>query len=427
MRLFRTLALAALAVTVAGSVVGCGGAAPAPADQSEEGGTIRLVTPIFEGTDGKKVLDGLLAEFKKKQPKFTVQVDYTTYAKLNEKLATSVASGRPYDVMMMGVGWIPPFASRGVLADLEADPKELAKTYAERVVTAGVYDGKVYALPVMLDTRFGVYRKDLFAEAGLTKPPSNFDELREYAKKLTTRDAKGKLTRAGVDILSNDTRQTYETLMWAAGGALFDDAGTKPTFNSPEAVKALQLMTDLVRTDKSIDVGFSSPDAATAPIINGRAAMAVAHNNLWLQIQEQAPDLIKQDKIGTFVIRDAQPAMFQGGTIVTMSAKTQYKAAARDLVDFLAGPDSSLAASQQRGNVPAVNSLQSSEYVQGNAFVQFAMSNLDKSYSEGGVPGWLEIRGDFKGAIESALLGQKTPQEALDELANKATSAMQRR
>jgi multiple sugar transport system substrate-binding protein len=427
MRLIRSLALAALAVTVAGTAVGCGGAAPAPADQSEEGGTIRLVTPIFEGTDGKKVLDGLLAEFKKQQPKFTVQVDYTTYSKLNEKLATSVASGRPYDVMMMGVGWIPPFASRGVLADLEADPAELAKTYSERVVTAGVYDGKVYALPVMLDTRFGIYRKDIFAQAGLTKPPANFQEIRDYAKKLTVRDKSGKLTRAGIDILSNDARQTYVTLMWAAGGALFDEAGTKPTFNSPEAVKALQLMTDLVRTDKSIDVGFSSPDAASAPIIQGRAAMAVGHNNLWLQIQEQAPELIKDDKIGTFIIADTQPAMFQGGTLVTMSAKTKYKAAARELVDFLAGPDASLAASKQRGNVPAVNSLESSDYVQTNEFVQFAMANLDKSFSEGGVPGWLEIRGDFKGAIESALLGQKTPQQALDELAAKASSAMQRR
>jgi multiple sugar transport system substrate-binding protein len=427
MRLIRTLALAGtLAVALAAAA--CGGPAPGnQSDQSEQGGTIRLVTPIFEGTDGKQVLDGLLAEFKKQQPKITVQVDYTTYSKLNEKLATSVASGRPYDVMMMGVGWIPPFASRGVLADLGADPAELAKTYSERVVTAGVYDGKVYALPVMLDTRFGIYRKDIFAQAGLTSPPANFAEMRDYAKRLTVRDASGKLTRAGIDILSNDARQTYETLMWAAGGALFDDAGTKPTFNSPEAVKALQLMTDLVRTDKAIDVGFSNPDAPTAPIVQGRAAMAIGHNNLWLQIQEQAPELIKEDKIGTFVIADARPAMYQGGTLVTMSAKTKYAKATRALVDFLAGPKASLAASEQRGNVPAVNSLQSSEYVRNNAFVRFGMDNLDKAYSEGGVPGWLEIRGDFEGAIESALLGQKPPQQALDDLAAKASSTMQRR
>jgi multiple sugar transport system substrate-binding protein len=427
MRHIRTLALAGtLAVILAATA--CGGPAPGnQSDQSEQGGTIRLVTPIFEGTDGKQVLDGLLAEFKKQQPKITVQVDYTTYAKLNEKLATSVASGRPYDVMMMGVGWIPPFASRGVLADLEADPAALAKTYSERVVTAGVYGGKVYALPVMLDTRFGIYRKDMFAQAGLTNPPANFAEMRDYARRLTVRDASGKLTRAGIDILSNDPRQTYETLMWAAGGALFDEAGTKPAFNSPEGVKALQLMTDLVRTDKAIDVGFSNPDAATAPIVQDRAAMAIGHNNLWLQIQEQAPELIKEDKIGTFVIADARPAMYQGGTLVTMSAKTRYAKATRALVDFLAGPEASLAASQQRGNVPAVKSLASSEYVRNNAFVRFGMANLDKAYSEGGVPGWLEVRGDFKGTIESALLGQKTPQQALDDLAVKATAAMRRR
>jgi multiple sugar transport system substrate-binding protein len=66
----------------------------------------------------------------------------------------------------------------------------------------------------------------------------------------------------------------------------------------------------------------------------------------------------------------------------------------------------------------------SSEYVQKNPAVQFAMKNLDHAYSEGGVPAWLEIRGDFKATIESALLGKATPQQALDDLAKKAEAAI---
>jgi multiple sugar transport system substrate-binding protein len=51
------------------------------------------------------------------------------------------------------------------------------------------------------------------------------------------------------------------------------------------------------------------------------------------------------------------------------------------------------------------------------------MANLDSAYSEGGSPAWLEIRNGFKAAIESAMLGQKTPQQALDEFAAEATAA----
>ncbi|MCP3801190.1 extracellular solute-binding protein [Allokutzneria sp. A3M-2-11 16] len=416
----RTAAAAVLAVAVLAS--GCGGPAPSSGQGTggEPQGEISLVTPIFEGSDGQRVLEEQLAAFRKQYPKVRVRPDYTNYAKLNEKLTTSMVSGRAYDVMLLGIGWVPPFAGR-LLADLGMDRAELAKTYSPRAVDAGVHDGKVYALPVMLDMRFGIYRKDLFAAAGITAPPRTFAELRDHARRLTVRDASGKLQRAGMDVLSTDPRQVYETLLWAAGGDLFTPDG-KVAFNSPNAVRGLELMTDLIRTDRALDIGFTKVGDTSIPIITDRAAMALGHNNLWLEIQAQRPELIAQDKIGTFVITDERPAMFQGGTLASMSASGKNKPAALALVKFLASADASLAASSQRGNVPAVRSLESSSYVKENAFVRFAMSNMDSAFSEGGVPGWLNIRNDFKAAIESALLGQKSPKEALDELAARAAT-----
>ncbi|MEV4411497.1 ABC transporter substrate-binding protein [Catellatospora sp. NPDC049609] len=421
----RTVLGAAFGLGVA-AASGCGGPAPAgPGDNGEASGTIRLLTPIFEGTEGQKTLEGLLATFKQQHPKVSVEVDYTTYGKLSEKLTTSIASGRPYDVMLMGVGWIPPFAAKGVLADLGEDQQELTSRFNKRVVDPGVYQGKVYALPIMLDTRFGYYRKDIFAEAGLSAAPKNFDELRDMGRKLTKREG-GKLVRAGLDILANDLRQTFLPLLWANGGELFTPDG-KVAFNSPAGVGALQFMTDVILTDKTEDFGFTAPGAATGvPLVQGRAAMMVGHNNVWLEIEKNAPDLIKDGKIGFFPIANTRPAMFQGGTLGTVSAKSQSPAAAKALVRYLADSDAALAACKQRGNVPALKALESSEYVKANPAVQFAMGNLDAAYSEGGVPAWLEIRGDFKAAIESALLGKKTPQQALDELAAKATEAMAR-
>ncbi|WFF09854.1 ABC transporter substrate-binding protein [Micromonospora sp. WMMD1076] len=426
MRKTRTMGRLSLAagLVVALFASGCGGPAPSGSDGDSDSGAIRMLTPIFEGADGKQVLEEQLKTFKSSHPKVTVEVDYTSYGKLNEKLTTSIASGRPYDVMLMGIGWIPPFAAKGALAPLDVRRDELSQRFNERVVDPGIYDGKVYGLPIMLDTRFGIYRKDLLAEANLTAPPRNFAELREYGRKLTRRDASGKLTRAGLDILSNDLRQTFLPLMWANGGDLFTADG-KPAFDSPAAVGALQFMTDVVRTDRSEDFGFTQPGAASGPpLAQGRAAMMIGHNNVWQSIQESAPDLIKQDKIGFFMINNERPAIFQGGTLATVSAKSSHPGTAKALVDFLAGPGPSLAANQQRGNVPALKELASSEYVTGNKSVQFAMQNLDAAYSEGGVPAWLEIRGDFKAAIESALLGKKTPQQALAELAAKAQVAI---
>lgn len=414
-------------LAAAGGLAACGGPAPGQgANPEDESGELTMVTPIFEGSDGKALLENLIAKFTADHPKITVRADHTGYGKLNEKLTTSVTGGRPYDIMIMGVGWIPPFATKNVLLDLELDTSKLAETYNPRVLAPGTFDDKVYGLPIMLDTRFGYYRKDFFEDAGLdpNTPPKSFDEIREFAKKLTKREG-GKLTRAGFDFLSNDVRQGFETLLWAAGGDMYDASGAA-VFNSEKAVSALQFMSDVVNVDKSIDFGFSEPGAATGvPVVQGRAAMALSHNNTWLEFEANAPELVKDDRIGMFVFTDERPAMFQGGSIATVARATKFPHAAKALAQFLASEEPALKASEQRGNVPAVTAAEDSDYVKDNAAVQFAMSNLDHTFNEGGVAQWLDVRGDFKTTVESVLLGQKEAQAALDELAAKSDAAGQ--
>lgn len=420
-------------VAVGGLLLGTGAcSAGTGGDESQTGakpsGTVKLLTPIFDGSEGKQLLEQqLLPKFYKKYPKVKVDVDYTDYDHLNEKLTTALASGLVPDVMMMGVGWVEPFASKGVLADLGPygdSVDNLSGRYTEQVLKAGVWQDKLYAVPTMLDSRFGIYRKDMFAKAGITRPPTSWEELRADAIKLTQRDSNGKLKVAGLDLLTIDARQMFELLLFSNGGELFNSERTKPTFNDARGVEALQFATDLIRKDKVEDVGFANGDTEPYPIIAGRAAMMLGHNDVWTNAQEANPSVLP--KLGAFTINGTQPTIFQGGTLVTMSARSQHSAAAHALLKFLTGPEASLAANEQRGNVPAVRSLLDSDYVRSNKLAQFVMQNLDKAHAEGGVPQWLEIRDSFAPAIESALLGKKSPQDALDDLAAESEEAMNR-
>ncbi len=407
---------AALALTMGTAACSPGGG------QSSAGGVsgeVKLLTPIFEGTPGQKLLeDTLLPEFYKKYPNVKVNVDYTTYSKLNEKLTTSIVSGAVPDVMLMGVGWVETFAAQGILADLGKtglSRDELLKTYPANIVDAGTWKGSTYGVPIMLDTRFGVARMDLLKKAGFTSPPKNWDELVKMSKALTVRDSSGKLKQAGFDMLSLDPRQAFETMLFSAGGNLFNADSTKPEFNSKAGVDALQLMTDLINKDKVEDLGYSSPGAAVNPLLNGRAAMGIAHNNLWTQAKDSAPGIL--DQLQPFEITGAAPGMYFGGTIATMSAKTKNPKAAQALLEFLTSAGPALAANKQRGNVPAQTSLLDSDYVKSNRFVQFALKNLPTAKREGGPANWIQIRGDFSSTVQSALLQKVTPQKALDDLA----------
>src|SRR5690606_7597465 len=286
------------------------------------------------------------------------------------------------------------------------------------------FEDTLYALPIVLDTRFIAYRKDHFAEAGITDTPKNFDQLRAAAKQLARTEG-GKLTRAGIDPFSVDLRQCWETFLFAAGGDLFSADGREVRFDGEAGVGALQFLLDLV-ADASPSFDLKTAQGQPSTLQQGTASMMVVNNSLWINIEAESPELIEDDKIGTFVLTGTRPAMFQGGTLVAQSATSKQPAAARALVEFLGSPEVVLPACEQRGAVPGMEELADSDYVKNNQFVSFALSNLDQAYSEGGTPAWMEIREKIKPTLESAVVGQQTAQQAIEQLAGVAAEAIGR-
>ncbi|MGW2593838.1 ABC transporter substrate-binding protein [Streptomyces sp. NPDC001515] len=421
MELTRRSLLAALgAGTAAAALAGCGtgttaaGSADGPAE-----GEITLLTPIYEGANGKTLLEKqILGGFRKKYPDVTVNVDYTTYAQLNEKMTTGLAGGLLPDVLMMGVGWIPPFAAKKAIAPL---PEKFATAhdYEERVLEPSRYDGRLYALPVVLDTRIVVYRKDHFAEAGIRKTPANWPELRAVAKQLTTGG------RIGFDPFSIDLRQCWETFLFANGGQLFSEDGRKVLFTDDRGVEALQFFKDLIK-DGSASYAKKTDAGAPSNVQTGKASMMMTTSALWEQVRSQNPELLEEDRLGAFVLANRRPAMLQGGTLVTQSARSKHPAAARALVEYLATPDSILGAAKQRGSVPGLKDLNDSGYVKENEFVDFSLQNMAHACSEGGTPAWMEIREKIKPTLEPAVVGGQSANDAIAELGRLAEAAIGR-
>ncbi|MFD7070817.1 ABC transporter substrate-binding protein [Streptomyces sp. NPDC059913] len=421
MQLNRRSLLAAIgAGTAAAALGGCGtGTSPAGSAEGPAEGEITLLTPIYEGADGKKLLEQeILGGFRKKYPDVKVNVDYTTYQQLNEKITTGLAGGLLPDVLMMGVGWIPPFAARKAIAEL---PEEFASAhdYEERVLEPSRYGGKLYALPVVLDTRIVVYRKDHFAEAGIRKTPANWAELRAVAKRLTHGG------RIGFDPFSIDLRQCWETFLFANGGQLFSEDGKKVMFTDARGVEALQFFKDLV-ADGSADFGKKTELGAPSNVQTGRASMMMTTSALWKQVGDQAPDLLKEDRLGAFVLANRRPAMLQGGTLVSQSAGSRHPAAARALVEYLAAPESILGAARQRGSVPGLKDLSDTSYVKENKFVDLSLRSMGDACSEGGTPAWMEIREKIKPTLEPAIVGKQSAKDAIAELGRLAEAAIGR-
>ncbi|MER5882350.1 sugar ABC transporter substrate-binding protein [Streptomyces sp. NPDC001941] len=127
------------------------------------------------------------------------------------------------------------------------------------------YDGKIWAIPQVVDMQLLYYRKSLLSAAGLA-PPATLDELVDAAKKLTDGKTKGLFlgNDGGAGVLGG-------TPLYAAGLGLVTDDG-KTGFDDPAAARTLAKIRQLY-ADKSLLLGAPADWSDPSAFIQGLTAM----------------------------------------------------------------------------------------------------------------------------------------------------------
>lgn len=160
-------------------------------------------------------------------------------------------------------------------------------------------DRGVYAIPNSTDDRALYYNEDLLERAGLVdeagrpKPPRDWAELREYATRLSERDADGKMTRLGfAPGYGNAGLYMYG---WLNGGVFMSQDGRHCSLAEPRIVTALQYMVDLyndlggIEQVEAFQSGFQTEEFD--PFLTGKVAMKFDGNWTLKNIADFAPGL----------------------------------------------------------------------------------------------------------------------------------------
>jgi maltose-binding protein MalE len=108
-----------------------------------------------------------------------------------------------------------------------------------------IVDGRIYGFPTNAAANGVWFHKDVLAEAGVRAPSGawKWDELLELAKKLTVRDANGRVQRYG---FLCDWDQNWLQFVMQAAGKFYSEDGSKCVVNSPEAAEAMRFLNDLI-------------------------------------------------------------------------------------------------------------------------------------------------------------------------------------
>ncbi|MFC0624960.1 extracellular solute-binding protein [Kribbella deserti] len=387
---------------------------------AEATGTLRVLIPSFPtSTKGKEAFDAVVADFKKVYPKLKVEANFVTYSTLNEKISTSIAAGIPYDVMVTGVGWIQPFASKRIFADLAdygVTPELIKQQSVAALIPAATYQDRLYAYPLIADARAAALRISAFKEAGLDpdKPPVTMAELKATAEKLTKRDANGTITRPGFDMFSpNGFRQAYTTFLASTGTPLYVDG--QPNYNNQMGLETLEWIKSMIG---NVQV-FGQQNAAQQPmVLTGEAAMGMVGGAV--DCSEKGIGQKNCDDLKFFRYNNGKEVEFVGGDLASIGSRSKHKLAAWAFIQALSKPSSLDAMAKLNRKIPAYKDAVNSPQAKSNPLSKFVAGGLELAVYEGGSANWLEMRANFDAQLTQAVLGQKDPAKVLANLAGQS-------
>ena len=334
-----------------------------PAAQGQQPVTITYWQYYFESK--AKTMDGLIKQFESRNPTIHVVQETFPYDTYNQKVASAVPAGQGPDVVNLFYGWVPLYVGSGYLQPLPADAFPATDIEREFIpmVKAVKFDGKYWALPTAVRTLALFYNKEMFRQAGLTRPPLTWDEFVADAQALTQRDPNGRVTLEGFGISPNgqDHQLIREVLFRQWGAAPYSGDGRKVTYNTAQGAEALRWYTDLVTKDKVgvIDF-FPGGNGYRDAFMAGKAGMIVDGSFAIGAIRAAA----KFDW-GTAVL----PRRTLGGTPsnfgsfwvngITKNATGPRLAAAEAFLKFLTSPDIETLWLTQVGEIPSAKALAS--------------------------------------------------------------------
>jgi sn-glycerol 3-phosphate transport system substrate-binding protein len=277
---------------------------------------LKFYYPVAVSGPLTKIIKDMCDEFHKQHPDINVEPVFSgNYADTLTKSLTAARGGQPPQVAVLAASDTFTLLDEGAIV-----PMDEVVTDADKPWLAGfmqpfmrnlTVDGKIWGIPFQRSVQVLLYNKDEFQKAGLDseKAPANWDELVEAAKKLTI-SANGTTSQWGVLIPSGYTARWYfNGLSIPAGAELTNDSGTEVNLASPEAISALQFLSDLSHKYKVMPTGVINTGTAPDEFINGRAAMLYASTGNIANVRTQA-----KFKLGVGLIpADKQPGGPTGG------------------------------------------------------------------------------------------------------------------
>ncbi|NLN27552.1 MAG: ABC transporter substrate-binding protein [Firmicutes bacterium] len=373
---------------------------PAAAAAADEPIVLTVGMQDWSDTYGRQVfLEQIVPAFEAAHPGVKVEIQWIDWGTYGSQYKVRYAGGVMPDVVSIGSAGLGEFAAAGMIQPIDhfLETWPGLSDMVPASMQDGLYEGKIYSVPYRLDVRTLLYNKRIFAEAGLPDaPPEAWEELTQYARRTTRRDAEGNITGQGFDVRPDV--QHVLPFVFQAGGKIVSEDGRRALIAEDPVVEAVEFLHSLIYEHQVALVRGGS-------FVQGQNAMM--YDGSWVMVQNLNPSF---DDMGI-----ALPTRHRHQTTqvhinkFAISSTTQHPELAWEWITFVLEPENLALINKESPRLtPRISSLEYEPFStdpRWNTWMQAASLSTT-------LPGYVPTL--------SAILGQSLNQALQDILNNRA-------
>ncbi len=394
------------------------------------GQPVRVVLWEFGGVPGVvEWSKSAVKRFNAERDDIQIELEHRDWATQRESLISSTILGEGPDIVRVHHKYSVEFGELGGLYALEnfEDFTTVKQRILDNVWEPVSYEGKHYGLPLTMLPLILAVNRDILSKHGL-EVPQNWEQLQAIGPLLKENGIDAFTMPGGVNL---DTAYRFLPLLFRAGGRVFNEDWSAAGFNGPAGVAALSMLVEMKNK------GFM-PAASAAYRFDENAAhwatekAALSIEGPWWQNSVTGNYDFDLDKL--VIAQVPGPAKryeeHPSATLldVVMVAITGYSPVPEQAWEVLKAlyvddpvwrsPDPNM------GGMPT----QKAAYAPGVESDFIGLDELAEAGRNGiswpGHPGITEIQRHIADAVNMALTGTLTPQEALDQAAEEVNEIL---
>lgn len=400
-------------LTLAVVLVLCASVTAFGTGQSEGDGevTITFWHNYDAGAGQMDVLDDLISQFEAENPGIKVDPVFLEWSSLKDNVVTGATTGVLPDVLRGDIGFVPQFQSLNLLVPLDerfSDYDQVAAHVMAAPNRTAEMGGHFYGLAANTNTKILYYNK-----AMVPQPPATLDEMWDTAEAVSDDDTIGfcEAWMGGWNVCQ---------YIWSEGGSVLspDYSTAEGYINSEISVSVISRMAELYAarafSGPTIDPGAPGD---TDGMGTGQYAMTVDGPWKANDLAAKYPDL----DFGTALLpRGAAGSVGVLGGEDFMLFETSddaHQQAAWKFVKFMTSAEPQIAMAEV-GQMPVnIDALASPDAIAAMPLLPLFSQALETCRPRPVIPQWSDVSGVINTKTTEAVLGIKSPRQALDEAA----------